>query len=199
MPIIALTANAMSGDRERCEAAGMDGYLTKPIEVERLRSLLEKFGLEKSEAAAAPAAQTTTAPAPAAAQESIAADHMTAPVDLRGFRDVTGGDDAFAQELAAAFIAGGEQQLAEIAAAIKHCDRAALARATHKLKGACANIHALSLLAIAQRMESDSGAADLQTLQNCSPFAAAGIRADQAILERSVGHTGRRPGGFLGT
>jgi two-component system, sensor histidine kinase and response regulator len=160
VPIIALTANAMSGDRERCEAAGMDGYLTKPIEVERLRSLLEKFGLEKSEAAAVPAAQ-----APAAA-ESIAPDQMAAPVDLRGFRDVTGGDDAFAQELAATFIAGGDAQLAEIAAAVNHGDRAALARAAHKLKGACANIHAISLLALTQRMETDSGGADLQTLQN---------------------------------
>ncbi len=50
LPIIALTANAMTGDRELCEAAGMDGYLTKPIEVERLRNVLTKFGLAKDAA-----------------------------------------------------------------------------------------------------------------------------------------------------
>jgi len=49
VPIVALTANAMTGDRELCEAAGMDGYLTKPIEVERLRSVLTKYGLETNE------------------------------------------------------------------------------------------------------------------------------------------------------
>ncbi len=56
IPIIALTANAMTGDRELCEAAGMDGYLTKPIEVERLRNILTKFGLENPDPAAAEAA-----------------------------------------------------------------------------------------------------------------------------------------------
>jgi CheY-like chemotaxis protein len=43
MPVIALTAHAMKGDRERCLGAGMDGYLAKPIRAQELDELLEKY------------------------------------------------------------------------------------------------------------------------------------------------------------
>ena len=47
IPIVALTANAMEGDRERCLEAGMDGFLTKPIELDALRTALETWGSRK--------------------------------------------------------------------------------------------------------------------------------------------------------
>jgi two-component system, sensor histidine kinase and response regulator len=154
IPIIALTANAMTGDRELCEAAGMDGYLTKPIEVERLRNILAKFGLEK------PDTEEGVAPAEGPDRRVGSA----APVDLREFQSLTDGDQAFAQELITAFILSGEQQMAEIGAALAQKDRAAVAKAAHKLKGACANIHAPALTSLAERMEIDSAETDARVL-----------------------------------
>jgi two-component system, sensor histidine kinase and response regulator len=155
IPIIALTANAMTGDRELCEAAGMDGYLTKPIEVERLRNILAKFGLEKPDAAGV---------RHAAVGGPNSSPNSAAPVDLGEFQRLTDGDQAFAQELVTAFISSGEQQMAEIGAALAQNDRAALAKAAHKLRGACANIHAHALTSLAERMEIDSATLDARVL-----------------------------------
>jgi two-component system, sensor histidine kinase and response regulator len=63
-----------------------------------------------------------------------------------------------------AFIFSGEQQMAEIGAALAQNDRAAVTKAAHKLRGACANIHAHTLTSLAQRMEIDSAASDERVL-----------------------------------
>ena len=151
-PIVALTANAMAGQVERCMEAGMSGFLTKPLEIERLHETLERFGLGLIAPESAPAV-SSPAPAPV-------------PVDLGQLNALTAGDSEFAHELAITFIASGEQVLKEIHAALAMFDRAELARAGHKLKGASANIYAEPLRALAYELETSGSSLDQPRLKD---------------------------------
>jgi PAS domain S-box-containing protein len=149
-PIVALTANAMAGQLERCLEAGMTAFLTKPIDVARLRETLERFD--------SLAPQETR-------EEHGPHSPAAVPIDAARLHELTDGDSEFAYELAATFIASGEQVLAEIDAAIALFDRAALSRAAHKLKGASANIHAEALCALALSIEAQAAQLDRPRLQ----------------------------------
>jgi CheY-like chemotaxis protein/HPt (histidine-containing phosphotransfer) domain-containing protein len=169
-PIIALTANAMRGDQERCEAAGMDGFLTKPIEVERLSDILARFGMARP----ATAAETASAHATEAALASVIGaaptpqPEVSPPIDLARVNEITGDDVEFAHELLTTFLASSEAQLKEIAAAISASDREALARAAHKLKGACANVYAHELRTISLSLETLAASAPTADLERYS-------------------------------
>jgi PAS domain S-box-containing protein len=127
LPIIALTANVMSEDREKCIAAGMDAHLGKPIEPAQMIEALSRF-LKGQEAAPA--------------------------VDRAALRELTGGDVEFERELAETFVLSGDQCLAEIIAALKVSDLDTVRKRAHSLKGASANIHALDLSRAASSLES---------------------------------------------
>jgi two-component system sensor histidine kinase/response regulator len=126
LPIIALTANVMSEDRENCLAAGMDAHLGKPIEPAQLVEALSRF---LKAAVAAPA------------------------IDREALRELTGGDAQFERELADTFVASGDQCLAEIIAALKVSDFDTVRKRAHSLKGASANIHAVPLSKAASSLE----------------------------------------------
>ncbi|HYM36005.1 MAG TPA: response regulator, partial [Steroidobacteraceae bacterium] len=154
-PIVALTANAMRGDQERCEAAGMDGYLTKPLEVERLRETLVKVGLASSHA-------------PLSDLQPTVATHNSQsppPIDLGQLNRLVENDTEFMRELLATFLTSGAQQIAEVQATVAALDRPAIARIAHKLKGGCANIHAHALHHLAIELESLASTADADELE----------------------------------
>jgi PAS domain S-box-containing protein len=127
LPIIALTANVMSEDREKCIAAGMDAHLGKPIEPAQMIEVLSRY-------------LKATAPAQA--------------VDRAALRELTGGDIEFERELAETFVKSGDQCLAEIIAALKASDWETVRKRAHALKGASANIHAVGLSQAASSLES---------------------------------------------
>ena len=126
MPIIALTANVMSEDRENCAAAGMDAHLGKPIEPKQMIDALSRFLKEEA---------------------------VPPAIDLEALRQITGGDAEFERELADTFVASGDQALADIIAALKASDYDTVRKRAHALKGASANIHAVSLSVVASNLE----------------------------------------------
>ncbi len=126
LPIIALTANVMSEDREKCLAAGMDAHLGKPIEPAQVIEALSRF---------------LKAPAVAPA------------IDRGALKELTGGDVDFERELAETFVSSGDQCLAEIIVALKASDYDTVRKRAHSLKGASANIHARELSQAASSLE----------------------------------------------
>lgn len=149
VPIVALTANAMASQLERCTEAGMDAFLTKPLEIPRLHEILTRFGLRIT------AEETSAAPVDVDAN---------VPVHLSRLNELTDGDPEFTRELVATFIASGEQALDEARAALAALDRAGLSRIAHKLKGASANVHAEPLRNVSHTLEAQASSLDQQRL-----------------------------------
>jgi PAS domain S-box-containing protein len=135
IPIVAMTAHAMKGDRERCLAAGMDDYLAKPVQRSELDRVLAWV-------AGAPA----TAPKESAPAEPVAFDRTSALERL-------GGDEALFAEVAGLFLTDAPQQLEDIRRAVAARDAGALRRAAHSLKGAAAYVGGMAASSVAHRLE----------------------------------------------
>jgi len=154
-PIVALTANAMTGQLERCLETGMDALLTKPLDVEQLREMLERFGLA-AEPVLAESAVAAVVSSPAAA----------APIDLAQLRELTGADAEFARSLADSFASSSRELIAAMAAAATRGDHAQLARAAHQLKGASANIYAWPMQALCAGLETRAASLSARELES---------------------------------
>jgi CheY-like chemotaxis protein/HPt (histidine-containing phosphotransfer) domain-containing protein len=145
IPIIALTAHAMRGDRERCLAAGMDGYVSKPIQPQDLFQVVEQL-----------------VPQSSAPETVLVADEPAEAIfDRAAALRAVGGDPGLLQELAAVFLAEYPAWMTEIREAVARQDAPTLARAAHKLKGALAPLGARAAHAAAERLESLGREGDL--------------------------------------
>ncbi len=179
VPIIALTAHAMKGDRERCLAAGMDAYVAKPIQAKELFEAMSEVVRRLG-----PAPEGPSTPSGAPAPEPVAGP-VAGPVseyDRAAAMERVGGDEELFRELADMFLAEAPTWLQAIDEAVRTGDATSVKRTAHTLKGAVGTFAAQLAWNAAQRLETMGRDNDLGS----APAALADLRETIGRLQRAL-------------
>ena len=189
LPIIAVTANAMQGEGQRCLDRGMDGYLSKPLRLEELRAVLAQW------------LPLANAPTPAIVQEQAATQPVRLPQqgdaqpdwDSEALAKLAPGSAAIHLRLISKFQDGLQGKVDAIAKAMQASDCLAAAEVAHALKSAARTVGAVRLGALCHAMETAGRSGDLaacQALHNGMPnvllLAQQGMDAHMAALQSGV-------------
>jgi HPt (histidine-containing phosphotransfer) domain-containing protein len=179
LPIIAMTAYAMQGDRERCLEAGMDDYVAKPVRPQDLRAALERWRARPQAGAAAPGERETAAalPAPAPQAEVFRFERLL---------ESSSEDPDFARMLLLEFLGGVPAMIERLHEALAAGDGKELVQRAHALRGSARTLGADALAAACETLEEAAGRGEL---------AAARLAAARAVAE--FGRIGPAVEGFL--
>jgi PAS domain S-box-containing protein len=169
IPIIATTASAMKEDRDLCLEAGMDAYISKPIEREVLFETIDRLTGFSGE--------VTTREAEIRSSDPV--------FDVGAVLDSLDGDSELLREVAGIFLAQSPKHMERIRRAISEQDPKILQRAAHALKGSAANLLAQGVMAAALKLEEIGRAGSV-----------AGAKEALALLEEELGKLGSALGEF---
>jgi two-component system sensor histidine kinase/response regulator len=183
VPIIAMTAHTMSGDRERCLEAGMDGYVSKPFELDELFNVLESHLERRFVRRDALGMQ----PHGKHGKRRRHSGRQTVPplrdiVDGAALMDAVAGDRRLLRELVELFRTEGPRRLAELRAALAQGDAAGLAGAAHSLKGSVGSLKAQRCYDAAHAVETLARANTLDDIK----VACVALEQEMAHLQQAL-------------
>jgi PAS domain S-box-containing protein len=189
VPIIAMTAHAMQGDRQRCLKAGMNDYITKPVDPAALAEALERWlpkeGKDKYSKTEEDEHPITNTQHPT--NESLDVGHSKLPVfDKAGMLDRMMGDDDLARMVIETFLDDAPKQIEALRGFLSAGDVSGTERQAHTIKGAAANIGGEVLRALAFKMEKTARAGNLDEVRDCLPE----MITQFELLKEEIGKSG---------
>ncbi|MEG5023884.1 PAS domain S-box protein [Microcoleus sp. AT8-B5] len=150
--VIAMTANALKGDREKCLAAGMDDYISKPIAIEKLKSVLANWSVKLK----------IGNPKFKAEELQNSEPDIESVVDMARLHEISGADVEFEREILQTFVVDTGSYLEAAKGAIALGDMETLARHAHQIKGVSATAAVRLMPDMADRLQSLAESNDLE-------------------------------------
>ncbi len=183
LPIVALTANALSGEADICRASGMDDYLAKPTSLDALNAVIQKWlpaaaALRRPKGSSGKHAETEPA-------------NDSAPIDIAGFAQIAPPSDKnFTREMLAMFRESEARTGADLARLAKGGDPHELQQAAHAAKGAARSAYATRLADLCEALEHSARIQDWSEINDLGPKVDAEFRRVLTFIEEYVSAVG---------
>ncbi len=161
VPIIAMTAHTMEGDRERCLAAGMSDYISKPVTADALEAVVSRNVTPSEDAA-----ETTASVVGTSGQAAASAATESPVVDPSLLEGISGGDDARAQ-LIGLFLEQSATGIAQLGDALASGDLSTVGGVAHSLKGSSATVGAVGMSQVCGQLCEAATREDMEELRAC--------------------------------